>query len=251
MMELTLEHGLAYRLTRRDAAMKLADAPMGAEAGWMGARGGSGRLTVGEGGSVELPECAVPDLIAIEWEGGAATVELVAAHYADLARILAHGGEQGRPIDLGRTEAEALGARARAEAVIEGCAGRAFTPRLAVERVWAPKGAAPLSWPDATESVTEGAAVLPGGWAALADPPGPATVAYLHGMAACPADVAWACEELAASYLIVGAVPYRATSMSTSDGVMSYSIAGRDGATGIPEVDEVIARHRIRRHKVV
>lgn len=255
-VELALQHGMTYRVCPAEAPTLRLSGASGGEAAWASAAGGSGSVTIGADGSVDLPDRPAPDLLELTWEGAGATgaclLQVVGTHMAELGAILRHGGDQGRPLDVAATEADAWRARARAEALMEGACGRAFVPVMVREVAWPERdGSAMLRWPDATRVADpEGARLLNrAGWVLLPCG-GPRRVAYVHGMAACPPDAAWAVEELAASYLVHGPVPYRAVSASTSDGVVSYSIAGRDGATGIPEVDEVIARHRIRRHLV-
>lgn len=90
-------------------------------------------------------------------------------------------------------------------------------------------------------------------WGGLAAPDGQTwvrglrniTVDYLHGAARCPAPVADAVVELAIGACIEYGtrVPERATSMSTEVGTFRLTIPGRDGPTGIPRVDAVIAQY--------
>lgn len=63
---------------------------------------------------------------------------------------------------------------------------------------------------------------------------------YEHGLDAPPEPVRRAALVLARAVLVRSAVPDRATSESTDTGTIRYSIAGRDGPTGFPEVDAVI-----------
>ncbi len=65
-------------------------------------------------------------------------------------------------------------------------------------------------------------------------------VFYEHGMAVAPEPVRRAARKLAASEILPSAVPDRAVAESTDVGTIRWSIAGRDGPTGIPEVDAVI-----------
>lgn len=70
---------------------------------------------------------------------------------------------------------------------------------------------------------------------------GPATVVYEAGLDTCPAPVNYAAKQLAAH---VGssdsAMPSRATAQTFGDTVFRVTVAGRDGATGLPEVDVVL-----------
>lgn len=72
------------------------------------------------------------------------------------------------------------------------------------------------------------------------------TVDYTHGHPTCPSDVAGAIRDLAvftaASW---GArMPDRATTISTDVGTFRLSMPGRDGPTGLPEVDAILAPYR-------
>ncbi len=63
---------------------------------------------------------------------------------------------------------------------------------------------------------------------------------YEHGLDAPPEPVRSAAMVLAREYLVASSLSSRAVTEATEIGFFRLSIAGRDGATGIPEVDEVI-----------
>jgi hypothetical protein len=65
-------------------------------------------------------------------------------------------------------------------------------------------------------------------------------VHYAHGFAEPPAPVKRAALLLAVDYVVPSNLPARATAQSTDLGQFRLSIAGREGPTGIPEVDAVI-----------
>jgi hypothetical protein len=65
-------------------------------------------------------------------------------------------------------------------------------------------------------------------------------VHYAAGYAQVPEPVRHAACMLTVDFLIRSAVPLRATSQSTDVGAFRFTVAGRDGFTGLPEVDEVI-----------
>jgi hypothetical protein len=65
-------------------------------------------------------------------------------------------------------------------------------------------------------------------------------VLYERGVALAPEPVRRAALTLAKAALIRSPVPDRATAESTEAGTIRYSIAGRDGPTGYPEVDAVV-----------
>lgn len=69
------------------------------------------------------------------------------------------------------------------------------------------------------------------------------SIAYGHGLDAPEDSVKRAAMILAVDHLVPSAIPARAMSESTDLGTIRYSIAGRDGATGIPDVDAVIKRY--------
>lgn len=69
-------------------------------------------------------------------------------------------------------------------------------------------------------------------------------VHYEHGYDAPEGHVTDAIIELAADGLIPSSLPARATGQSTDVGFLRFTVAGRDGATGIPRVDAAIERER-------
>lgn len=68
------------------------------------------------------------------------------------------------------------------------------------------------------------------------------SILYEYGMKEAPQDVKWACARLAVHYLMSSPMPDRAISQSTDTGTVRYATAGKDGPTGLPEVDAVIER---------
>ena len=66
-------------------------------------------------------------------------------------------------------------------------------------------------------------------------------VYYEHGLEETPEPVSRAVRTLAIDYLVPSGLPARATSQSTDLGEFRVSVASRDGMTGIPEVDSVLA----------
>lgn len=65
---------------------------------------------------------------------------------------------------------------------------------------------------------------------------------YKHGYARCPGPITRAGLILATEYLVKSDLPGRATATSIGDQLFRLSIAGRDGVTGLPEVDAAIAQ---------
>lgn len=90
-------------------------------------------------------------------------------------------------------------------------------------------------------------------WGGLAAPDGQSwtagrrnvTVDFLHGVEHAPAPIADAIIELAIGAVVEygNRIPERATSVSTDVGTFRLTLPGRDGPTGIPRVDAVIAAY--------
>lgn len=70
---------------------------------------------------------------------------------------------------------------------------------------------------------------------------------YTYGLEVTPEPVRRAIKILAVEYLIPSGLPARATSQSTDLGEFRISHAGKDGTTGIPEVDSVMMDFGLRR----
>jgi hypothetical protein len=85
-----------------------------------------------------------------------------------------------------------------------------------------------------------GAIINPSGWAAG---DGNVTLHYKHGLTSTPEPVLGALVTLTVDRLVSRATPNRATSLSTDVGAFRLTIAGRDGWTGIPDVDAVIEQY--------
>jgi len=67
-------------------------------------------------------------------------------------------------------------------------------------------------------------------------------VHYEHGRAATPGPITRAALLLAREYAVSSDVPGRATATSIGDQLFRLTIAGRDGVTGLPDVDAAIAQ---------
>ena len=70
---------------------------------------------------------------------------------------------------------------------------------------------------------------------------------YVHGLTTVPGPIARAAVILCREYLVGTDLPGRATATSIGDQMFRLTIAGRDGATGLPEVDSAVdqfGRHR-------
>jgi hypothetical protein len=67
-------------------------------------------------------------------------------------------------------------------------------------------------------------------------------VHYLHGLASPPSPIKRAALILAAENMAPADIPSRATAASIGDQMFRITVAGRDGVTGIPDVDAAIAQ---------
>lgn len=72
---------------------------------------------------------------------------------------------------------------------------------------------------------------------------------YVHGKRRAPGAITRAALMLAREYLVKSDLPGRATASSIGDQWFRLTIAGRDGVTGIPEVDAAIDQHGRKRFR--
>ena len=253
--------GTTVRVTPRDAAtLALGEAAAGAAVAFAPALGESVTATADEAGQVAVPTFQPPELVSVTWdEGGVecvAAVEVVQSHYCSLADVLGHGAEGDTPEDHGADEAAAWEARAWATEVVERNARRRFVPTIVVQYVMGDGRVEPLDWPDATALTWEpdDATVDPVGDSAVmafACPCAPVRLTYRAGLASVPAAICAATAALAASRLVPSRIPDRATGESTDAGMLHFTLAGIDGATGIPDVDAAIEQWGRRRAAVL
>jgi hypothetical protein len=66
------------------------------------------------------------------------------------------------------------------------------------------------------------------------------SVHYVHGYKRVPREIKRAALILAKDYLVLSPLPGRATATSIGDQMFRLTVAGRDGVTGLPEVDAAI-----------
>ena len=183
------------------------------------------------------------------------SIESVGSHYFTIAELRTYGqnGQTDNFTDTTRYPAAALfWARQAAESVIERNSCVSFTRRHATATIDPRKGNF-----IALQPYTHSAAVtdedgndvpawlvsdrqLQLGW--INPFGGPLTVEYIYGIDA-PAPIRRAALKLAANYLRPLNRPEQATGESSDYGYITYTLAGRDGATGIPEVDAAIKQY--------
>lgn len=73
---------------------------------------------------------------------------------------------------------------------------------------------------------------------------------YVHGHSSPPGPIARAALLLAKEYSVPADVPSRATATSVGDQLFRITVAGRDGITGIPDVDAAIDQFGRKRYRV-
>lgn len=178
-------------------------------------------------------------------------------HYFTLAELRAFATELASTTKY--TDLALAARREEAEADFEELAHRAFVPRTA-QTAYARGGGDYLYLPfrdiRSVTSVTDsdgdavditdvkidkrlGALYLEDGWDADL-----MTVVYAHGLDEPPASVKRAVMLLAKIYAIPTAIDPRATAVINTDiGGYRLSVAGKDGMTGIPDVDAAAARY--------
>ncbi|WP_417064472.1 hypothetical protein [Gordonibacter urolithinfaciens] len=200
------------------------------------------------GGSAALSALG-PGLWDVSWEGGAACVDVVPWHLFALDEMR----EAADPGELdGVPTARMEDARERATLKLERSCRRSFLRRTRrAKAAWRRfGGSCPLPWVDVAE-----VAPAPGSPAGVAlelecdsacsvrgPAPWPVDLVATYGLAPAPADVRDAAVQLALYYLRPDSRPSNAMGESTELGYMRFSIAGRDGATGLIEVDAVIGQ---------
>lgn len=196
---------------------------------------------------VELTFDDAPDLIDVEWldENGkpfATThVEVLSRHYFEIPELIEYGDGCDDFDELSIEKIEA--ARMAAVEVFEKNAARSFVKRIGRTKVYQPSELIWLEHNDVDEILTPGFTLLSDCQAAFdgtSESAWPAFVEYVYGADEMPAQVSRAVLALAAYMLRPSSVPERATGESVEGGFIRYTIAGRDGATGLPEVDATI-----------
>ncbi|WP_168163947.1 hypothetical protein, partial [Olsenella sp. HMSC062G07] len=189
-----------------------------------------------------------PALAAVEWrdaDGSAlysTDIEVVARHYFPLSALKAT--DDGDDF-IKRSADDLWEARQAATETFELNAERSFVPRVGYTETYR-GGFVWLADHDVRDLLTEG-------WGLRSDctaqgPEGHAVIRYRYGLDEVPARVSGAVLALARYYLRPSVTPDRATGEATDAGFIRYTLAGKDGATGLPEVDAAIeqfGRHRV------
>ena len=216
------------------------------------AAGGTAALTPLSGTPCQVADGGVAPTelggYSASWQSAAgsrrtATVEVVASHYFTLDELAA---EDRDGVCDGMTERDLAAGRQAVEEVFERACKRSFTRRVARSVVHAhATGLVELPWVDvasATAAAMDGSPVaceLVGDCQArvAADR---AVITATYGLETCPDEVRLACIAYALYRLRPDSRPSNAVGQSTDYGFVRFSLAGRDGATGLVEVDAVI-----------
>lgn len=234
--------------TIRVAATESAVIRLGAEAeadsATLRPRIGEERELAVDDNAVELPAMEAPDLARIDWKRGGETlcttyVEVVSRHYFPLDALKGYGHGQD---DFGELPDDALfTARQAATEVFERNARRSFVARIGRTKDYGRDRCVALDHGDVRELLTEGYELVSDCHAvAVGCFPRPCWVEYVYGYGEMPAQVSRAVLELAAYMLRPSNRPIGATGESTDAGFISFTTAGRDGYTDVPEVNAAI-----------
>lgn len=206
------------------------------------------RIDLEEDGSFDFPRFAAPDTVVIEWYEKKAkdpvfenTVDVVSRHYFTLEALRDYGDDRDDFDDL--PEEALFMARQAATEVFERNAGRSFVHLIGRTKDFGFDDLIQLEHGDVYE-------LLSHGYQQVSDCqlvrlsnhciPMPNWIEYLYGADSVPAEVSRAVLELAAYSLRPSNRPIGASGESTDAGYIHFTIAGRDGATSIPEVNAAI-----------
>lgn len=197
-------------------------------------------------GKFAFPALPSPDMVKVEWlassSGEAAFVsyiEVVSRHYFKLDQLKSYGHGQD-DFDTYPVE-ELFAARQAATEVFEEAAHRSFVKRIGRTKDYGRDDLLNTHF-DLDTVLTEGYAPVCGSKLERTSAAGafPRWVEYIYGADAIPAEVSRAVLELAAFTLRPSNRPVGATGESSEAGYIHFTVAGRDGATAIPEVNAAI-----------
>ena len=199
-------------------------------------------------GPVVLPKFVPPNVVRIEWLESASSTEasfvtyakIVSRHYFTLEQLKAKDEDQDAFAEL--PDDELFMARQAATEVFELNSGRSFVHQIGRTKDYGRDSLLYLDHGDIYEILTDGYSQVSGSQLVAQSPFGayPKWVEYLYGADDVPAQVSQAVLELAAYTLRPSNRAIGATGESTEAGYIHFTIAGRDGATAIPEVNAAI-----------
>lgn len=177
--------------------------------------------------------------------------EIVARHYFELDQLKKYGN--GTDDFSDKTEEQLWAVRQAATETFERNAKRSFVRRCGSTRVYGSPRFVELDDCDVYEIVSPSTAKL------ISDcqvrirdnySSDIGSIRYKYGADTLPYRVSIAVLDLAAYYLREDVVSSRAVGEATDAGFLRFTIAGRDGATGLPEVDSVIEQFGRKRYGV-
>ena len=198
-------------------------------------------------GAFTFPLLDAPNTATVEWYAPGLDsaafkchVSVVSRHYFSLDQLRGYGDGTD---DFESLDDDVLAkARQAATEVFEENAHRSFVGRIGRTKDFGNGDLLMLAHHDVQELLTEGYRQVSD--SQLARMPGcgpfPKWVEYVYGAETLPAEVSRAVLELAAYTLRPSNRPIGATGESTDAGYIHFTIAGRDGATAIPEVNAAI-----------
>ena len=189
---------------------------------------------------------ADPDIVILEWLSGDTVLaenrlEIVSRHYFTLDDLKNYG--DGRDEFAGIDDDKLRMCRQAATEVFEVNARRSFVQRIGRTKDYGRSDLVYLNHGDVSEILTDG--YVPVSDVQLERTPDnrgpyPRFVEYVYGLETVPAAVSEAVLMLAAYTLRPTNRPIGASGESSDAGYIHFTIAGRDGATAIPEVNAVI-----------
>lgn len=201
-------------------------------------------------GTFEFPVLPPPESVRIDWldaSGSGKAVftsyaTVVSRHYFALDGLKGYG--HGQDDFDGLPEDDLWAARQAATEVFERSARRSFVHRVGRTKDYGRDALLQLWHGDVYRLLSDGYVQVSGSQlerdAGHCGEPFPRWVDYLYGVDAVPAEVSRAVLELAAYTLRPSNRPVGATGESSEAGYIHFTIAGRDGATSIPEVNAAI-----------
>lgn len=179
------------------------------------------------------------------------TFEIVSQHYFELEQLKNYG--DGTDDFSDKTEEQLWAVRQAATETFELNAKRSFVHRCGSTRVYGSPRFVELDdcdvyeidAPRSAKLVSDCQVIIPDGYCSDIG-----AIRYKYGADTLPLRVSIAVLDLAAYYLRADVVSSRAVGESTDAGFLRFTIAGRDGATGLPEVDAVIEQFGRKRYGV-
>lgn len=179
-----------------------------------------------------------------------AKVEIIPRHYFELDELKGYG--DGTDDFADKSDAELRAKRQKATEVFERAANRSFVQRMGTTKAYVGNYFVRLNHCDVERVISPDCRLIDDCQVEVIEQPRPdeCEIVYIYGARTMPEAVKEAVLALAAYYLRASATPDRATGEATEAGFLRYTIAGRDGATGIPEIDAIAEQFGRKRYGV-